>query len=159
MSGIALRGLTKRFGSVVAVDDLSLEVGDGELIALLGPSGCGKTTTLRTIAGFESPDSGEIHFGDRRVTDLLPERRNIGMVFQNYALFPHMTVADNVAFELEMRKVPPAARRDAARGDALLRELARAGSRDHHRLRLAWPGRSDGDGRSDRGVQRRAHPL
>jgi len=106
MSVIAVRGLTKRFGSVVAVDDLHLDVGDGELMALLGPSGCGKTTTLRTIAGFEFPDAGEIHFGEHRVTELPPERRNIGMVFQNYALFPHMTVYGNVAFGLEMRKEP-----------------------------------------------------
>jgi putative spermidine/putrescine transport system ATP-binding protein len=105
MSVIALRGLTKRFGSVVAVDDLSLEIADGELLALLGPSGCGKTTTLRSVAGFELPDAGQIHFGDRHVTDLLPEQRNIGMVFQNYALFPHMTVQDNVAFGLQMRKM------------------------------------------------------
>src|SRR6202795_2667101 len=103
MSGISLRGLTKRFGSVVAVGDLSLEVRDGELIALLGPSGCGQTTTLRSIAGFETPDAREIYFGDRRVTALLPEQRNIGMVFQNYALFPHLTVFENVAFGLEMR--------------------------------------------------------
>ncbi|OLD50274.1 MAG: hypothetical protein AUI83_11610 [Armatimonadetes bacterium 13_1_40CM_3_65_7] len=75
-------------------------------MALLGPSGCGKTTTLRAIAGFELPDSGDIDFGDHRVTNLPPERRNIGMVFQNYALFPHMTVAQNVAFGLEMRKEP-----------------------------------------------------
>jgi putative spermidine/putrescine transport system ATP-binding protein len=109
MSAISLRGLTKRFGSVVAVDDLCLDVADGELIALLGPSGCGKTTTLRSIAGFETPDAGEIHFGDRRVTALLPEQRNIGMVFQNYALFPHLTVFDNVAFGLEMRREPPRA--------------------------------------------------
>ncbi len=116
MSVIALRGLTKRFGNVVAVDDLSLEIADGELLALLGPSGCGKTTTLRSIAGFELPDAGQIYFGDRRVTDLLPEQRNIGMVFQNYALFPHLTVRDNVAFGLEMRKTPAgdAARRVAA---------------------------------------------
>jgi len=106
MSAITLSGLTKRFGTVVAVDDLHLDVQDGELMALLGPSGCGKTTTLRAIAGFELPDSGDIDFGDHRVTNLPPERRNIGMVFQNYALFPHMTVAQNVAFGLEMRKEP-----------------------------------------------------
>src|SRR5213594_1969423 len=106
MSAITLSGLTKRFGSVVAVDDLHLDVQDGELMALLGPSGCGKTTTLRAIAGFELPDAGDIDFGDHRVTNLPPERRNIGMVFQNYDLFPHMTVAQNVAFGLEMRKEP-----------------------------------------------------
>ena len=109
MSAISLQGLTKRFGSVLAVDDLHLDIRDGELLALLGPSGCGKTTTLRLIAGFEIPDGGEIFFGDRRVTDLLPERRNIGMVFQNYALFPHLTVDENVAFGLEMRKESRAA--------------------------------------------------
>ena len=109
MSAISLRRLTKRFGSVVAVGDLSLEVRDGELLALLGPSGCGKTTTLRSIAGFETPDAGEIYFGDRRVTALLPEQRNIGMVFQNYALFPHLTVVDNVAFGLKMRRERAAA--------------------------------------------------
>jgi ABC-type Fe3+/spermidine/putrescine transport system ATPase subunit len=100
----------------VAIDDLSLEVADGELLALLGPSGCGKTTTLRAVAGFEAPDVGHIDFGDRRVTGLLPEQRNIGMVFQNYALFPHMTVHENVAFGLQMRKTPAgeAARRVAA---------------------------------------------
>src|SRR5262245_20799254 len=108
MSVIAVRGLTKRFGGVAAVDDLHLDVRDGELMALLGPSGCGKTTTLRTIAGFELPDGGEIHFGDHRVTELPPEQRNIGMVFQNYALFPHMTVYANVAFGLQMRKEPAA---------------------------------------------------
>src|SRR4029450_1820108 len=106
MSAIVLTGLTKRFGSVVAVDDLNLGVHNGELVALLGPSGCGKTTTLRLIAGFELPDAGEIDFDDRRVTELQPERRHIEIVFQNYALFPHMTVAQNVAFGLEMRKEP-----------------------------------------------------
>jgi len=125
MSVIAVRGLTKRFGSVVAVDDLHLDVRDGELMALLGPSGCGKTTTLRTIAGFELPDAGEIHFGEHRVTALPPEQRNIGMVFQNYALFPHMTVYGNVAFGLEMRKEPTASVR--ARVTATLEKVQLGG--------------------------------
>src|SRR5437773_252441 len=128
MSVIAVRGLTKRFGSVVAVDDLHLDVRDGELMALLGPSGCGKTTTLRTIAGFGFPDAGEIHFGEHRVTGLPPERRNIGMVFQNYALFPHMTVYGNVAFGLEMRKEPTASVR-ARRSEEHTSEL-----QSHHDL-------------------------
>ncbi|MGE0714882.1 MAG: ABC transporter ATP-binding protein [Alphaproteobacteria bacterium] len=105
MSQVSLRRLVKRFGAVTAVDDVSLEVREGELVALLGPSGCGKTTTLRMIAGFIAATEGRILIGDRDVTDLPPYRRNTGMVFQGYALFPHMTVAQNVAFGLEMRKV------------------------------------------------------
>lgn len=106
MSAITLRYLTKRFGAVTAVQTLDLDIQEGELITLLGPSGCGKTTTLRLVGGFETPDDGEIYFGLRRVTELPPERRNIGMVFQSYALFPHMTVAENVAFGLRMRREP-----------------------------------------------------
>jgi ABC-type Fe3+/spermidine/putrescine transport system ATPase subunit len=105
MSAISLRSLTKSFGSLVAVRDLDLELREGELIAFLGPSGCGKTTTLRMIAGFEQADSGEIYLGGREVSTFPPERRNAGMVFQNYALFPHLTVFENVAFGLKMRKV------------------------------------------------------
>ena len=105
MSIISLRNLNKDFGADVAVEDLSLEIGDGELCALVGPSGCGKTTTLRMIAGFETPTSGEVWFGDKPVTRLSPEDRNIGIVFQNYALFPHMDVFHNVGFGLQMRRV------------------------------------------------------
>ncbi len=104
MASITLRDLTKRFDALVAVDRLNLEIQEGELITLLGPSGCGKTTTLRMIGGFESPNEGDILFGERAVTWLQPELRNIGIVFQNYALFPHMTVRENVAFGLEMRR-------------------------------------------------------
>jgi ABC-type Fe3+/spermidine/putrescine transport system ATPase subunit len=103
LSAITLTSLTKRFGEVVAVDQLDLQIAEGELIALLGPSGCGKTTTLRMIAGFEPPTGGSIRIGEREVTALPPERRNCGMVFQSYALFPHLTVQENVAFGLEMR--------------------------------------------------------
>ena len=106
MTELAIRGLSKRFGDVAAVDGFELEIGDHELISLLGPSGCGKTTTLRCIAGFEEPTAGHILFDDRDVVGLPPENRNIGMVFQNYALFPHMTVRQNLAFGLEMRSVP-----------------------------------------------------
>jgi putative spermidine/putrescine transport system ATP-binding protein len=106
MTKLAISGLTKRFGDVVAVDAIDLEIDEGELVSLLGPSGCGKTTTLRCIAGFEEPDAGSIRFDGEDVVGLPPERRNIGMVFQNYALFPHMTVAQNLGFGLEMRKVP-----------------------------------------------------
>ncbi|HXG16630.1 MAG TPA: ABC transporter ATP-binding protein [Calidithermus sp.] len=103
-------------GRVVAVDDVSLEVGEGEFFSLLGPSGCGKTTTLRLIAGFETPDAGRLWIRGRDVTGVPPERRGTGMVFQNYALFPHRTVFENVAFGLRMRRVPRAeiARRVAA---------------------------------------------
>ena len=106
MTQLAIRGLSKRFGDVAAVDGFELEIGDHELISLLGPSGCGKTTTLRCIAGFEEPSAGHILFDDRDVVGLPPEKRNIGMVFQNYALFPHMTVRQNLAFGLEMRSIP-----------------------------------------------------
>ena len=106
MTELAIRGLSKHFGDVAAVDGFELDIGDHELISLLGPSGCGKTTTLRCIAGFEEPTAGHILFDDRDIVGLPPERRNIGMVFQNYALFPHMTVRQNLAFGLEMRGVP-----------------------------------------------------
>ena len=105
MTKVTINGLTKRFGATTAVDDLSIEIGEGELVSLLGPSGCGKTTTLRSIAGFVEPDSGRILFDGLDVTAFPPERRNIGMVFQNYALFPHMTVRENLRFGLEMRRV------------------------------------------------------
>ena len=97
-------GLHKGFGPVVAVDDLSLDVGAGEFMAILGPSGSGTTTLLMCVAGFEYPDDGEIVIGDRTVTTIPVNRRNIGMVFQRYALFPHMTVAQNIAFPLRMRR-------------------------------------------------------
>ncbi len=106
MSSIRLSSLTKSFGPLVAVNNLNLELRQGELVAFLGPSGCGKTTTLRMIAGFERADRGAIYLGGREVTGLPPERRDAGMVFQNYALFPHLTVFENVAFGLQMRKVP-----------------------------------------------------
>jgi len=102
---ILIDDVTKRFGTTVtAVDRMHLELQEGELIAFLGPSGCGKTTTLRMVAGFEQPTHGVIRFGDRDVTHVPPEQRNVGMVFQDYALFPHMTVAQNVAYGLEMRR-------------------------------------------------------
>src|SRR3990170_1081052 len=135
MSSITLRGLVKRFGSVAAVRQLSLEIQEGELITLLGPSGCGKTTTLRMIGGFEVPDAGEILFGDRPVTPLPPERRNIGIVFQSYALFPHMTVWQNVAFGLEMRREGARAIRD--RVAAILDKVQLAGMEGRYSHQLS----------------------
>ncbi len=105
---VQLERVTKRFGAVTAVNDVSLEVRRGEVLALLGPSGCGKTTTLRMIAGFEDPDAGTVRIKGVVVNDVPPYRRNLGMVFQHYALFPHMSVFDNVAFGLRMRRVPAA---------------------------------------------------
>src|SRR5206468_11845652 len=102
---LKVEGLSKRFAGVDAVKDVALEVGRGEFVSLLGPSGCGKTTTLRMIAGYVKPDHGRILLEGRDVTRVQPYRRDVGMVFQSYALFPHMTVADNVAFGLRMRRL------------------------------------------------------
>ena len=102
---LELSGVRKTFGRTVAVDGLDLVVGRGEFVALLGPSGCGKTTTLWMIAGFQRPDAGEIRIKERTITDYPPYRRDVGIVFQNYALFPHMTVFDNVAYGLRRRKI------------------------------------------------------
>lgn len=106
--GITLHNLLKRYGSATAVDDLSLSVSPGEFISLLGPSGSGKTTTLMMIAGFEMPDSGQVLLDEKDITRLPPHRRELGVIFQNYALFPHMTVAENVAYPLRMRRLAKA---------------------------------------------------
>lgn len=103
---VILKNVTKRFGPVVAVNGVSFHVEKGEFLTILGPSGCGKTTTLRLIAGFEKPDVGEIYIGNVLVNELPPEKRNVGVVFQNYALFPNMTVFDNIAFPLKLKKLP-----------------------------------------------------
>jgi len=117
---VRLVGVTKRLGTHLAVDGISLDVAEGTFMTLLGPSGCGKTTTLRMIAGFYSPDRGEIRIRDRVINDIPPHRRNTAMVFQEYALFPHMTVAENVGYGLRMRRVP---RPEARRRVALVLEL------------------------------------
>jgi multiple sugar transport system ATP-binding protein len=103
---VAIRGVTKRFGDVTAVDDLTLEVADEEFLVLLGPSGCGKSTALRMIAGLEEPTAGTIEIGDRTVNDVEAKDRDIAMVFQSYALYPHMTVRRNIEFPLKSRRVP-----------------------------------------------------
>ena len=124
MARLELQALSKRYGDFHAVREVSLDIADGEFLVLLGPSGCGKTTTLRMIAGFVVPSGGAIHIGARDVTALPPWKRNTGLVFQSYALFPHLTVAQNVAFGLEMRK---AGRDDIATRVAEALRLVRLG--------------------------------
>ena len=120
-SAVRLRGLRKAYGDVVAVDDVDLEIAQGEFFTLLGPSGSGKTTTLRLIAGFERPDAGTVELAGRDVSDVPPYARDVNTVFQDYALFPHMTVAENVAYGLRVKGVP---RRDReARVEDVLRRM------------------------------------
>lgn len=106
MANVVLKDLTKTFKTVIAVNKVNLEVKDKEFLVLVGPSGCGKTTALRMVAGLEEVTDGEIHIGDRMVNDVSPKDRDIAMVFQNYALYPHMSVYDNMAFGLKLRKIP-----------------------------------------------------
>jgi putative spermidine/putrescine transport system ATP-binding protein len=115
MSFLRLDGLVKRYGDFVAVERMDLDVEKGEFVSLLGPSGCGKTTTLQMIAGFVTPTEGRVLIGDRDITRAKPNKRNLGIVFQSYALFHHMTVFDNVAFGLEMRDIEKAERAERVR--------------------------------------------
>src|SRR5258706_10249711 len=124
MATVSLSSLTKRFGSgAAAVDDVSLEVVDGEFLTLLGPSGCGKSTLLRMMAGLETPTSGEIRFAGRVVNDLDPAQRNIALVFQSYALYPHMSVGENLGYPLKKRGVPAAEREQRIREVAALLKI------------------------------------
>ncbi|RLE88011.1 MAG: ABC transporter ATP-binding protein [Thermoprotei archaeon] len=135
MTRVSLRGVTKRFEDVVAVDRVSLEVREGELFTLLGPSGCGKTTTLRIIAGFELPDEGSVFFDNEDVTYKKPYERGCAMVFQNYALWPHMTVYENVAYGLKVRGLP--AREIRKRVDEVLELVGLRGLEDRYPTQLS----------------------
>src|ERR671921_2267258 len=115
MAFLTLEGVSKEFGTFTAVRDVSLTIDKGEFVSLLGPSGCGKTTTLQMIAGLVEPTEGRISLDGRDITREKPNRRGLGVVFQSYALFPHMTVAQNVSFGLEMRRVPSAERMERVR--------------------------------------------
>src|SRR4029450_10424926 len=108
MASVDIRSVTKRFGTVQVLHGVNVGIDDGEFVVLVGPSGCGKSTLLRMIAGLENISSGEIRIGPRVVNNVPPKERDIAMVFQNYALYPHMTVYDNMAFSLKLRKAPQA---------------------------------------------------
>ncbi len=110
MASVRFQNVTKQFGAFAAVVDLNLEVSDKEFLVLLGPSGCGKTTTMRMVAGLEAVTAGDIYIGEDRVNDMLPKYRDVAMVFQSYALYPHFTVAENIGYPLKIRKVPQAER-------------------------------------------------
>ncbi|MCP5514884.1 MAG: ABC transporter ATP-binding protein [Spirochaetales bacterium] len=105
MSELRLKNIYKSYGKTAVINGLSLDVKDGELVTLLGPSGCGKTTTLRCVTGFLNPEKGDIYIGEKNITEIPPEKRGIGLVFQNYALWPHMTIFENLAFGLRLRKM------------------------------------------------------
>jgi thiamine transport system ATP-binding protein len=134
--GVELDGVTVDFGALTALEDVSLSLADGEFFTLVGPSGCGKTTTLRTLAGFEEPTSGTVRIGDRNVNGDPPEERDVGIVFQNYALFPHLTVRENVAYGLRYRS-PPGDVTDAERVTEMLELVDLSGSGDREPRQLS----------------------
>ena len=123
MASVALANISKRWGSVTAVDNVSLAISDGEFMVLLGPSGCGKTTTMRVVAGLADPTEGDVFIGDRNVTDVPPGERDLAMVFQNYGLYPHMTVGENIGYPLKVRSIPKAERAERVRAAAARVEL------------------------------------
>ena len=135
MTIVTLENVTKIYGRIIAVDNVSLKVDHGEFTTLLGPSGCGKTTTLRIIAGFEFPDKGRIYFDDMEVTFTKPYHRNTAMVFQNYALWPHMTVYDNIAYGLRLKKMPEDTIKEKIKG--VLELLKLEGLEDRYPLQLS----------------------
>ncbi len=106
MGKLTLENITKKYGEITVVNNINLSIEEGEFVSFLGPSGCGKSTTLRMISGFIQPTSGEILMNDSNITQIPPNKRDTSLVFQNYALFPHMTIGDNVGYGLKMRKVP-----------------------------------------------------
>ncbi len=113
---VIIKDAVKRYGDFTALNGVSLDIREGEFFTLLGPSGCGKTTLLRMIAGFNSIEGGDFYFGDKRINDVPAHKRDIGMVFQNYAIFPHLSVRDNVAYGLKARKVPARDKAPCGRG-------------------------------------------
>ena len=134
MISITFENIVKTFGDVRAVDDVSLRIEEGELFFLLGPSGCGKTTLLRMVAGFYQPDGGRLLFGDREVSGVPPHKRNTGMVFQNYALWPHMNVRENLAFGLEMHQVSPGERKARVEKALAMVQMTEYGDRSPNQL-------------------------
>jgi len=135
MAYVEFNAISKHFGSSVAVADLDLSIEQGEFFSLLGPSGCGKSTTLRMLAGFVKPTKGSIHVNGREITSLPPEARDIGIVFQNYAIFPHMTVFENIAFGLVERKLPRAEIKQKV--DAALAEVGMTGFEERYERELS----------------------
>src|SRR5688500_18330745 len=121
--GIRFQNVTKTFGDLSVVDDLSLEIADGEFVVLLGPSGCGKTTTLRMLAGLETVTSGDLYIGDERINDVPTQHRDLAMVFQSYALYPHMSIAENIGYPLRVRKIEKAERAERVNRVAAMLEI------------------------------------
>jgi multiple sugar transport system ATP-binding protein len=124
MASVTLRSVSKRWGTFAGVDDVSLDIGDGEFLVLLGPSGCGKSTTMRIVAGLDDPTEGDVLIGDKVVNDLAPGERDLAMVFQNYGLYPHMTIAENIGYPLKVARVPKDERLRRVRAAAERVELA-----------------------------------
>ena len=123
MASVTLKNITKSWGDFTAVNDISLSIHDQEFLVLLGPSGCGKTTTMRMVAGLEEPSKGDIFIGSKRVNDELPKDRDVAMVFQNYGLYPHMSVYENIRYPLKVRKVPKSEHEDLVKKTAVKVEL------------------------------------